>query len=397
MRVLVWFRTLSSPTFLAFVIALYLVVSLSLFLAWPPPMIDEALFGSTAKTLLDQGHMGTPLVRGLESRVYWQPPVYFITLVPVISAGGYNAAALRAFSIFVGAGILAVVFLLGTQFANVEAARVATLLLACDPLFVNNVKFARMDGLCMLFMMLGLVVFLKSGSGTKPLLTLLAGLLVALAALTHPFGIVAAIVVTVYILVQPDVMARVRIKHLAVFLFPLFVGMVLWGVYVSQDVPGFLLQMRYQWGRKDRPLVVAVANAVRQYRHVPLSLVFPLAGLIFLIPHAFRQWGKETLLALFLLLIMAVTISKFENPYHVYIAPVGAIAVGMLLVDLWNRGSGMRRRVALLSVGVFLLNSALVFSYLNYLFHVRIAAVTDYNQFCEAVSSRIPPGARMCG
>ena len=86
MRLIAWFQDMSGSLFLAGVIGLYLVLSLSLLLTWPPPMIDEALFASTARTLLDQGHLGTTMVRGLESRVYWQPPVYFIVLTPVIEA-----------------------------------------------------------------------------------------------------------------------------------------------------------------------------------------------------------------------------------------------------------------------------------------------------------------------
>jgi 4-amino-4-deoxy-L-arabinose transferase-like glycosyltransferase len=333
----------------------------------------------------------------LESHAYWQPPVYFLALVPAIEIGGYNLTTLRVCSVLIGGGLVILVFVLGLRFTNALTAKVAALILACDPHFVNNVKFARMDGLCMLFMLIALAVYLKPLFENRSANGLITGVFVALAAFTHPFGVVAVIVFTFNILGNSSIDVRERLKELSLLLFPVLVGAFLLGLWILQDMNGFIEQMSYQIARKDRPLFLTIVNTIKHYRNVPLALVLPVVSLGYVLPRAIRQRGKVRLLVLFLGVIMVVVISKFEIPYHVYIAPPGAVVTAMLLIELWKSNSRMRRRIAIVCIGGLLLNSALVFGYLNFVFHARLAGEANYNQFCKAVLNYIPAGAKLCG
>jgi 4-amino-4-deoxy-L-arabinose transferase-like glycosyltransferase len=360
-------------------------------------MIDEALFGSTAKTLLDDGHVGTSLVRGLESHAYWQPPVYIISLLPVIKIGGYSLSTLRIFSVLIGAGIILLVFGVALRVSGSLVAKVAVFILACDPHFVNTVKFARMDGLCILFVLMALAILVKPIFVAKSANSLAAGLLVALAAFTHPFGVVAVLVFTPWLLGNSSIGIRGRLKGISLFLLPVLIGLFLWGLWISQDVHSFVEQMSYQFARKDRPVVLTIVNAIKHYRNAPLALAMPLVSLGFLLPRAIRERGKLTLVVVLLGGILIVVLPKFEIPYHVYLAPLGAITAAVVLTEFWGGTSRLKRAVVTICIGGWLLNGLLVFGYLNLYFHFKLTDDADYDQFCRIVSTHLPSDATVCG
>ena len=197
------FRDVSDTRFVSIVVALYLLLSLPLLLKWPVPMADEAVFASTAKTLIEKGHLGTRLVHGLESHMYWQPPLYFLTLAPVIKIAGYRLASLRSFSVLTGAAIVVLVFLVGRKLGDVFSGKMAAFALVCDPYFVKYVKYVRMDGLCVVFMLTALLVFLDPLFRRKSANLLMVGILLTLALLTHPLGLVFVIVYLLHVLGEP--------------------------------------------------------------------------------------------------------------------------------------------------------------------------------------------------
>ena len=396
MRVLEWFRLGSNLRFSLFVLLLYFSFSFSLLLAWPPPMIDEGLFGSTAKTLLAEGHLGTSLVAGLEDYVYWQPPVYFFVLAGVISIGGYSLVALRIFSILLGGCALLLVFILGLRFAHRAAARMGMLLLACDPKFVNSVKYARMDGLCVVLMLAALLVFVRPVFEDRRWNFLAAGFLCALAVFTHPLGVIAPLSLCAYIVTRTSIDWRERLRQVFLVLVPVIVGGILWGAYILQHTDSFVEQITYQLSRKDRPLVLTIANFIRQYRHFPFVLLLPLLGLWFVVVKSVRQRGIATLVALFLGIAFLLVVPKFENPYHVYLAPIGAIASGMLLTGLWERKGRLPRFLGTSMWSATMLNAAAVFGYLFIQFHAQLGFNSTYDRFCDEVANRIPANAAVC-
>jgi hypothetical protein len=103
------------------------------------------------------------------------------------------------------------------------------------------------------------------------------------------------------------------------------------------------------------------------------------------------------LIVLLLGTIIVVVIPRFEIPYHVYIAPLGAITSAALLVEFWNTKSWMKRSIATLFLGAWLLNGVLVFGFLNFSFHSTLAGKADYDEFCQMVSTCLPAGAKVCG
>ena len=397
MKLVHWILGIPNRRFIAFVLAFYLLLALPLLTLWPPPMVDEALFGSTAKSLLEKGILGTPLVQGLESHVYWQPPVYFLTLVPVIKVGGYCLATLRVFSVLVACAIVFVVFALGLRLTDPVIAKVASVVLVCDPKFVNTAMYGRMDGLCVLFMLVSLALFAAPVFRSKSVNTLAVGLTAALASLTHPLGTIAPMVLIIYVMGQATVTIRDRIKTVVLILLPFCVGMSLWGMYVLQDSGSFIHQIGFQLSRKDRPIASTVMSVIRHYHLYPLSLAIPCLALGISVVSEIRGRSNLAVVVLFQALVMVIVVAKFEIPYHVYFAPMGALMAAVLLVRFWKKSRSWGRILAGSFGCGILLNAMLVVGYLNFIHHYILEHETDYDEFSRNISGYLPSGARVFG
>ena len=397
MRIPPRLREMSPGVFLACAIALYLLWSVPLLLKWPPPLADEDLFASAARTLLHQGYLGTTIVKGLESHVYWQPPVYFLVLAPVIGVVGYSLTMLRLFSVLVSIGVIVLVFIIGLRLADPAVAKVAVFVLALDPRFVNTAAFVRMDSLCVLFLLGALALYVAPPFTGKSLNALATGGALALAALTHPLGLIGVTAFTLYVCVRSLTDKQERGRQLLLFVLPLVVGATLWGTYILQDPAGFLAQMKFQLARKDRPAILSILNVVRQYRLYPLSLAIPCAGLVYILYRAIRFQGKAVPVAILYAALTIAVVTKYETPYHVYLAPLGALSASMLALEFWRSGGKVRRYLSVACLCSILVTSLLVFSTLNLVYHFQLADETNYDEFCEAVSHRLPARATVIG
>jgi 4-amino-4-deoxy-L-arabinose transferase-like glycosyltransferase len=357
-------------------------------------MVDEGSFASAAKTLIDEGHLGTPQVQGLEDHLYWQPPVYFLSIAPVIKLAGYSLSVLRVWSLLIGIGLFIVLFFLTRSFAGPLAAKFAVLLLAFDPRFVNAIAYARMDGLCMLFVLWTLLFLLRPAFSRPRLNILLSGIFAMLASLTHAYGLAAPVAGLVALFLRSGKTHVRRWTDFAIFLFPLAFGIVLWGLYVVQDVPAFTEQMRFQFGRKSRPVMTALSLLIGHYRTYPMSLLIPVAGLAVLVWRGLKFRGMAIPIMVTHLAILIVALTKFEVPYHVYIAPLGAVGVALILAAVTNsRG----RMIAQSFVILIMLNATAAMLILNYNLNIRLQHETDIGTFASAILQNIPQdGAVVC-
>jgi 4-amino-4-deoxy-L-arabinose transferase-like glycosyltransferase len=391
-----WLERIPEKLFLLLAVAFFVGWSASLFLRWPPPLPDEGLFASAARTLITDGHLGTTQIRGQESHVYWQPPVYFLSLVPVIKVGGYSLVALRVWSLAVGVGILFLLHSLTRALAGELSAKIALLILVCDPRFVNAIAYARMDGLCMVFILSTIFLSVRPLFANRLTNALAAGTTAALAALTHPYGLVAPLAGFLFLFIHNERGGDDRPKRAGFFVLPIVVGFLMWGLYIIQDLPGFKEQLVFQFTRKDRGVMHAVAGFVGHYRSYPMSLLIPVAGCILLLREAMRKNRQLIPLAVAQALIVVVSFFKFEVPYHVYLAPLGAAGIAMVVgrVGTYTRTV---RTLMVIFIAVVCANALGVAAYLNYQFNSKLRDATDYQQFGDSITVHLPPGSVLIG
>ncbi len=227
-----WAVDFADRRFLPLVLLVHICISASLFLHWPPPMADEEMFADASRMILEEGCLRSTLVIGLERHVYWQPPFYFLCSAAVILVGGFDLVALRLFSLLIGAAIIVLVYRLGKMLVEERYVRLGVILLACNPHFVDYVRYARMDGLCVLLMLAALLVYEHTMITEEQKGYVVCGLLLGLAILTHPLGLIAVLVVFLHVWIFRNLGSTPLSKRFLFLISPIVLCLLAWGAYI---------------------------------------------------------------------------------------------------------------------------------------------------------------------
>lgn len=180
---------------------LYLLLFRVSGLEFPPVWPDEVLFYSPSLDFAVHGTFRTDvsegLIRGMESKTLWMPPVFFLSNGIVISLFGEGLETVRFFAaILTLANVWIFWFLLRYFDFSFRARLGACLLLFTDILFLRVGWTARMEALCLFWALLALFVLARGigrGSSLRQWETFLAGFLLGLSFLSHPFGAIFGI------------------------------------------------------------------------------------------------------------------------------------------------------------------------------------------------------------
>ena len=390
------FITTQDRLFIAGLSVAYLILSMSLLLSWPLLWPDEAIFADTARNVLLSGHPSTTLIAGMESGAYWQPPVWFYCMAPVIGIFGYDILPLRLVSMLVGLFILWATFLLARLLdLSTWATRTGLVLLALNPNFVTYVKLARMDGLCVLLTLLGLIAY--ASFCVKGKIMHLAGgsVLFGLAVLTHPLGVIGPFTAGCHALIDSRRTAKPGVRTLLWFIVPVVVAAAIWFLS-SGNHAGFWTQLRFQLGRKSRPFPAPLISFLERYRSLPLFGLLVPAGLLSVWRRVHRSPSSLPLLLALGATISTVAVAfTFETPYHIYCLPLLSIACAGFLESCRSDHSRVRR-VAVAGMIAVLCNFAAYFLFFNYEFHSALRQETDYGAFAAKIAEEIPHGATVC-
>jgi hypothetical protein len=383
--------SLSDWKYLLFIEGIYLLVCFSLFSSWPQPWPDEVEFADAGRTLAEKGYLGTALIKGMETHVYWQPPLYFILLALVIKVAGFSLVALRILSIAVGCMVIIATYTLGLKVTeNSTAPRLGVLFLVLNPNFVNYIKLARMDGVCVLLTVLALVLYFELIDCPSQKKYLLVGGLLGLAVLFHPLGFIGILAILVHQFYK-GIIAREKIGKVGMVLLPVFIALGLWGLYILDDPHNFILQMNYQFLRKVLSPQLSFVHFLERYRTTPFFLFSLLLSMVYLLWLKPKEKPKRSSLLTILLVTSFIIVGfSFALPYHLYLLPYGSLAIAVLLVDGWRSSVRTFSFLSRFGVAVLLVNFLLYFGYLNFVFHYQLSKETNYERFVSTVESYIP-------
>jgi 4-amino-4-deoxy-L-arabinose transferase-like glycosyltransferase len=369
---------------------------MSLLLSWPLFSPDEAIFADTAHNVLLGGHPSTTLVAGMESGSYWQPPAWFYCMAPVIGLFGYDILPLRIVSMLVGLLVLWATFMLARRLdLSTWATRTCLVLLALNPNFVTYVKFARMDGLCVLLTILGLVAYATSSVNGKALPLAGGIVLFGLAVLTHPLGLIGPATAGCHVFVGLRGTKKPRTGTLFWITLPVVIAVAVWFLFAGNHTD-FWTQVRFQMERKSRPFPASMISFAERYRTLPLFGLLIPAGLL-------NSWTRVShgssrlplLLALGATISTVVVALSFEIPYHVYCLPFLSIACAGFL-ERYSRDKHPIRVGALVAMIAVLCNFVAYFLFFNYEFHWALRHETDYGTFTAKIAEEIPQGSTVC-
>lgn len=372
---------LSDRQFLFFCVVLYLSLSFSLFLSWPVRWPDEVHFADISRTFAEEGHLGTKLISGMEQHVYWQPPLYFFVSAAMIKLGGFHLEVLRMFSVLLGAGILWLTGVIAKRASGHPFVyRLSVVLLAVNPLFVNYAKLARMDGLCLLLILLG-VHCVQDEKRSK----WIAGLFFALASMTHFMGGVALVIVASYWLLLSQ--KSERRQDVLALIVPTVLALGAWSMYILQDPDSFLTQIKFQFERKSHAPGESFLQFLVSFRSVPLWWCMMVLSIIT------SRWNS--LILILLVASLFVVSIAYEFSYHLYVLPFATVMIALLLVR-WKEGSRRILRQGSLGVpALLLLNVLLYFGYCGYVLHFKTDTVQNYEALVSEVEQRLAPESKV--
>lgn len=326
---------------------------------------DESLCASIAWTLWTEGHLGTDLLQGaipgIEDRVYWTVPLYYILLAGWQGLFGPELLAGRCLSLLLGAGTL---FLLARR--REQAAWTGAVIVLLSPAFQRAMSLARMDILA-IFLTVAALVALESSR--RPARQVLAGVLAGLAALSHPLGLAAIVGVSTRLLTGRG---WGRLWWVAGTLPPL----ALWGLYILLDPETFLAQMQLQFARKaSNPSPLEhLGKYLDFWRPGTLLLATVLGGFAGLILSGRRHLAWLACLTA----LIPVALLTGEFVYAAYVLPPAAVG----LTTLFRRRLAACRGLALvaaIAVGATVLQPP------------PLAGIHPlYDDYCDMISSNIP-------
>lgn len=165
-------------------------------LEFPPVWPDEVLFYSPSLDFAWNGTLRTDvsvgLIRGMETKTLWMPPLFFLSNGAVIRFFGEGLDNLRLFAaVLTIANVWIFWFLLKAFDFSIRARLGASILLLTDLLFLRVGWTARMEALCLFWALLSLSVLAFHARTNSPLSqtkAFLSGFFLGLSFLSHPFG-----------------------------------------------------------------------------------------------------------------------------------------------------------------------------------------------------------------
>ncbi|PJZ71596.1 UDP phosphate-alpha-4-amino-4-deoxy-L- arabinose arabinosyl transferase [Leptospira perolatii] len=306
---------------------------------FPPIWPDEVLFYSPSLDFAEHGTLRTQvlegLIRGMDQKTLWMPPLFFILNGWWIKIFGFEIESLRLFaSVTTLASVwMFWVFLQSLGF-SVRARFGACLLLSTDLLFLRVGWTARMEALCLFFSILSLYI-LSRNSGianqTKSNLTYweggLAGLSLGISFLAHPFAAVFGI---------PSLFLIHKRKGWKIwtYWFGGLIPIVAWGVLIYPDWELFIYQFGLQFGRKTELFktfspITKIKVLLGGYETPGIRLLFYL-GLALGVWVIRKEFFEKSELAKFFLIwvfsILGFLLLSTEYYYVMYLClPISAI------------------------------------------------------------------------
>ncbi|EQA45365.1 dolichyl-phosphate-mannose-protein mannosyltransferase [Leptospira broomii serovar Hurstbridge str. 5399] len=222
---------------------------------FPPTWPDEVLFYSPSMDFATHGTFRTlvleGLIRGMEYKTLWVPPLFFILNGAVLSFFGGGLEVIRQFSALVSLGSVWLFWFLLKEIGFSPRARLgACLLLITDLLFLRVGWTARMEALCLFWALASIFVLARKVSWNgeaKNELTFLegfgSGFFLGLSFLSHPFGAVFGIPVLFLI-------HRAKAWNIWTFWVGGSLPLIAWAIWIYPDWELFIIQFGAQFGRK---------------------------------------------------------------------------------------------------------------------------------------------------
>lgn len=332
-----------------------LFVSSLFFLKDPPVWPDEPIFFEMAKNMSETGKAITTLYSGTDSDIgqtgLGYPPLYFKLLGVWISAFGETIEVMRGFSLLIALASLSLFFFVIREvFQKKSFAVLGVILLSLNIYFSRASRLGRMEILALFFILLSSLFFLQFLKNHKRSSFIFAGFASAMAILSHPMGLMSALILGLCVLFRISPVKE-KLVLLALLALPLALAGLIWVFSSGVSVDSIISTYLAHWQDKSPkiPYVFTLFNTDFSWR-----LFFATQIVIFLIfIILFQKFPlKGRLFVLVGTIITALlTIMGKENGYQLYLQPF-IILEAIYIIDYLKSKEG--ELMALGYIGIIL-------------------------------------------
>ena len=305
---------------------------------------------------------------GVQTRTYWQPPVYFVLQAAWMKVMGLNLFAMRSLSVIAGIVALLLWRSVGRSLGLDRRVLVlAAVFFATDYTIIYSAANARMDMLSATFGVAALAIYTRLREMRFDAAIFWSQSALVLSGLTHPVGgMLAAIAFTCLFISYTD-WRRLHPRTVLLACVPYLAGAAGWGAYILQDPHSFYsqfmgstrgrLQAVWPWsavGReiRDRYLDTfgwrdTATSLTRWKLFIPAAY---LAGLVTVLatPGLRRIPGMRRILLLLGAVFLGLTyLDSFRfGSYLVHVIPLFLICLAAAVIWAWDRGGLVRAGAA---------------------------------------------------
>ena len=375
------------------------------------PWSDEGWFSSAAYNLAHHGFMGTTVVdpessglTRINQRTYWIMPLF-----PVGQAAWYllfpsSAFWTRAYTIcWVPLLLWAFYRFLRPLFPDSEIPPVATILLSCSFILIDNAGFARPDVQCCALGLSGLAFYIVDRERNRRRAVFVANAFVAASILTHPNGVLHVVGLWALILYLDGM--RMRFRDYANGVLPYLIFASLWGIYISRDFLAFREQMTVngtngRWPSSFNPVSLVSREIQERYmvafgfvtgglaRFKAIALAFYAAGVLGVICTKALRVQRSVRLLLILWAAYGIGLMIFNQKLNYYLIHIVPFYIALLAVwgdYLWRMRPRLRGAIV---VGAAVLAGADLSGIL--VKSIQRSYVSEQKAAVEAALQRLP-------
>lgn len=338
------------------------------------PWSDEGWFSSAAYNLAHRGFFGTTVIDSADTgltrihqHTYWVMPLYLLGESLWYRLFPATLFFTRALNIFlIPFALWGFYLFLCCLLRRAATAALAVCLLALSFIFIDNAGFARPDFLCCTLGIWGLASYLYLRERSLNWALFVGNAFIAASGLTHPNGLLHFFGLLTLILWFDR--RRLSTRAASAAIAPYFILGAGWLIYVFQDFPAFVDQMRAngtnnsRWTSTLNPILIIWDEIRDRYfvafglitRGVALAKAYALAAYVAAIAgclavSALRR-RPSTRLLLLLIAVYFCVMSVFNQKlsyYLIHILPFYIAVLAVWCAHLWSAHHRARPFVAI--------------------------------------------------
>ncbi len=250
---------------LAVILLVYLLFSFFMITKFPKVWIDASLYASTPYTLVMEGRLANPILRGSSIVEHDLLPdiAQKVLLAGTYKIFGFGLAQSRALSIFAGFLLILVTYWFAKNYYNQKIATLAIILLVFDNVFFVSARTVRPDIFVALFTTAAYFALLHGLHNKSLKYFAFSGMCVGVSLYTHPNSFLVLIAILLVFLYEYG-FSVIRSREFWVFSLFTLIAFTPYAIYViKEDYGNNFAHFRGQIGTKGKFLRYAVTSKTR--------------------------------------------------------------------------------------------------------------------------------------